>query len=76
LETQKVNKKYNLSDANKFKEAFNAAKEFNIQVKAGKTKEELKFAPLWVDEPNEKKTEKKDEKTDEKTTESKPEEKK
>lgn len=53
----------NADNAKKFKEAFNDAKQFNIDVKEGK--KELKFAPVLKEDKEEEKVEKKEEKKEE-----------
>ena len=59
----------NADNAKKFKEAFNDARQFNIDVKEGK--KDLKFAPVIKEEKEEEKEEKKDEKKEEKKEETK-----
>ena len=59
----------NADNAKKFKEAFNDARQFNIDVKEGK--KDLKFAPVIKEEKEEEKGEKKDEKKEEKKEETK-----
>ena len=59
----------NADNAKKFKEAFNDARQFNIDVKEGK--KDLKFAPVIKEEKEEEKEEKKDEKKKEKKEETK-----
>lgn len=53
----------NADNAKKFKEAFNDAKQFNIDVKEGK--KDLKFAPVLKEDKEEEKVEKKEEKKEE-----------
>ena len=59
----------NADNAKKFKEAFNDARQFNIDVKEGK--KDLKFATVIKEEKEEEKEEKKDEKKEEKKEETK-----
>ena len=59
----------NADNAKKFKEAFNDARQFNIDVKEGK--KDLRFAPVIKEEKEEEKEEKKDEKKEEKKEETK-----
>ena len=59
----------NADNAKKFKEAFNDARQFNIDVKEGK--KDLKFAPVIKEEKEEEKEEKKDEKKKKKKEETK-----
>ena len=59
----------NADNAKKFKEAFNDARQFNIDVKEGK--KDLKFAPVIKEEKEEEKEEKTDEKKEEKKEETK-----
>lgn len=53
----------NADNAKKFKEAFNDAKQFNIDVKEGK--KDLKFAPVLKEDKEEEKVENKEEKKEE-----------